>query len=358
MRRLAKAIGILLALALAGALVLGFWPMTNRWVHAAHPVPLPVAPIPNAEALTAYIQRNRPGIDAFVIHKDGALAFSYGAADVPMALASGRKSVLSLLYGIAWDRGLIDLHKTLKDLRIDESATPLTDTEKRATIENLLESRSGVYLPSGAESPQMKAARPNRGQYSPGENFYYNNWDFNVLGTIFESQTHMTVANALEQWLAQPLGMEDFAPTHVRFDREGETDYPTYRIHMSARDFARIGTLILQNGTWNGKRIVSEAWLTKSFTPSSTFETAGWGFASDAYGYSWWLNTVEDAVIADGWGGQYLYVDRRNKIVFVSRCDIGNSLLGFQWFQRFKQPGDPARLLALRDLALSVYRVP
>ena len=80
----------------------------------------------------------------------------YGETSTPMNLASIRKSVLSLLFGIAWDRGLIELSQTLDVLGIDEKRTLLTHTEKQATIEQLLQSRSGIYLQSGAETVEAK----------------------------------------------------------------------------------------------------------------------------------------------------------------------------------------------------------
>jgi CubicO group peptidase (beta-lactamase class C family) len=314
---------------------------------------MPIASIEDPAPLVSYIETRALGIDAFVIHENGTVVFTYGEADVPMNMASARKSVLSLLYGIAWDRGLIKLDRTLADLDIDESETPLTELERQATIEQLLQARSGVYIPAGAESPEMKASRPKRGQYSPGTHHYYNNWDFNVLGTIFEKETGLRIGDALDMWLAQPLGMEDFNPSHVYFGQKEEvTDYPAYRMFMSARDLARLGTLILQKGEWDGKRIVSEVWLTKSFTPSSRFEPMKWGFDSNAYGYSWWLNTENSAVVAEGWGGQFLYVDREHNMVFVARRDTGNSGLGFQWFRQFKSVGFPDDLLEVRKLAL------
>lgn len=52
--------------------------------------------------------------------------------------------------------------------------------------------------------------KPARGSFGPGEEFYYNNWDFNVLGTIFETETGIALGVAFNQWIAQPLGMQDF----------------------------------------------------------------------------------------------------------------------------------------------------
>jgi len=135
MRKLLKIVGAVLALALIAGLVVLLWPFADRSAKGTRPVPMPVATMPNTSSLVADFEEEPLGIDAFVIHKDGAMVFSHGEIDVPMNMASARKSVLSLLYGIAWDRKLIDLNKTLGDLGIDESLTPLTQVERQATIE-------------------------------------------------------------------------------------------------------------------------------------------------------------------------------------------------------------------------------
>lgn len=74
-------------------------------------------------------------------------------------------------------------------LRIDDRPPALTPLEKQATILDLLRARSGVYHDAARETAGMRARRPVRGTHPPGSHFYYNNWDFNVLGTIFEKLT-------------------------------------------------------------------------------------------------------------------------------------------------------------------------
>src|SRR5919109_1479372 len=69
---------------------------------------------------------------------------------------------------------------TLAELGIDDQQS-LTEAEKRATVADLLGSRSGVYLPAAKEPADMRAERPARGSHAAGEFFFYNNWDFNVL---------------------------------------------------------------------------------------------------------------------------------------------------------------------------------
>jgi CubicO group peptidase (beta-lactamase class C family) len=75
-----------------------------------------------------------------------------------------RKSIISALFGQAYDRGQVDLDATLGELGIDDTPS-LTDNEKSATINDLLATRAGVYLPveGGGE-----LGRPPRGSHPPG----------------------------------------------------------------------------------------------------------------------------------------------------------------------------------------------
>lgn len=335
----------------AGGLVYALSPIVDRGLSGLAAQAMTEVPLTNAAAIANFAADQAEGIDALVIHKGNTVAVSYGPVDRPMNLGSVRKSVLSLLYGIAVDKGLVDLDVTLGALGIDESRTPLTAAEKSATLAQLLQSRSGVYLPAGGEGDTARETRPARGAAVPGSQFYYNNWDFNVAGAAFVQITGLEIGVALDEWLAQPLGMQDFSPAHAFFDRGGPSDYPTYRIFMSARDLARIGTLIRNDGVWDGRQVVSAVWLDRSLAPVSRASAELSAPPFDGFGYSWWINTETGDVIAAGWGGQYLYADRQGDLTLVARKDTGNSPLGHLWFSVMESPGQFADVLALLDMA-------
>jgi len=118
------------------------------------------------------------GVTAAIAVAGGREILNVGDVARPIGLHSLRKPLLSALYGQAHDRGLIDLATTIGDLGIDDTP-PLTEEEKAATIEDLLCSRSGVFLP--AEDGRNPLGRPARGAHPPGTHWVYNNWDFNLL---------------------------------------------------------------------------------------------------------------------------------------------------------------------------------
>ena len=197
-----------------------------------------------------------------VLHK-GEMVYQYGDITQPLLVHSIRKALLNGLYGLYVKKGVIDLDTTLAELGIDDN-DELTETEKSATIRQLMQSRSGVYHPATAETVNMAAERPSRGSHQPGEAYYYNNWSFNVLGHIFSRLTGKGVLETTFSELAELTGMQDtglaiktfinpkdniaiealngfyqFEPQHSR--------YSAYHMRLSARDLAAYGQWMLDN---------------------------------------------------------------------------------------------------------------
>ena len=233
----------------------------------------------------------------------GRLIVQWGDPAKRVKISSVRKSLLSALYGIYVDEGRIDVGKTLAQAGIDDEPV-LTELEKKATVRMLLQSRSGIYHGAVAGTPSMRAATPVRGSHAPGAFWFYNNWDFNALGTVFEKQTGIGIAAAIRDRIAHPIGMEDYRvqdvyyqtapPDAADFARSMHRAYP---MRLTARDMARFGYLFLRQGNWNGKQIVPREWVaesTKSHAKvgKSRYTEAGpdnpW--TGEGYAYCWWVD--------------------------------------------------------------------
>lgn len=220
-------------------------------------------------------------IAAAAVHR-GVMVVCHGSPSKKVLIRSVRKSLLNALIGIEVKRGRIDLQDTLADLGIDDVAPSLSNAEKSATVGDLIKARSGIYHPALAESEEMKAARPLRGSHPRDGHWYYNNWDFNVLGTIYERATGRSVFDGFHAEIALPIEMEDFHPDDCGYLRGPDSEHPAYHFHMTARDLARFGLLYLRNGSWRGATIVPKAWIRES-TKAHSVTPDGSG-----YGYMWW----------------------------------------------------------------------
>ncbi len=258
---------------------------------------------------------------AFMAVHRGAVVAEWGDTQARTELASVRKSLLSALIGIAVAEHKISLDSTMAELGIDDNASPLTGVEKTATVRMLLEARSGVYHPALYETKGMAAARPARGSHMPGTFWYYNNWDFNVLGTIYEHATGSGIYDALDRQIAKPIGMQDYRPSDGTYFTGPDSIHRAYPIRMSARDLARFCLLYPRKGAWGDKRIVPAAWVAESTQP---YSDAGRG---RSYGYLWWTASPQPHLFGEGWfsalgaGGQYGFVKPALDLVVVLRVD-------------------------------------
>ena len=257
---------------------------------------------------------------AFVVAHKGKIVLEYGRPSSSIRINSSRKSILSILYGIAYDKGQVNLNATLGELGIDDRS-PLSDLEKTATVQNLLSARSCVFHEAAAETAAMKAERPARGSCKPGEQWYYNNWDFNALGAIYKIFTGNDVYEGLKAELAVPLQFENFTKfLDTNFQYEFASQYPAYHMNISARDLARIGVLMSRGGDWCGKQIVSRKWVEESIAPISPVPKN----PGVEYGYMWWTSSKNvhfgnkfngKVFSARGNLGQFLLVDIANDLV-------------------------------------------
>ena len=295
----------------------------------------------NADAIEAVWPAPKAGerIRSRMILRGEKVIFEDGPIDLIMNTHSMRKSVLSILYGIAVDKGLIDLDKTLHELAIDE-VTPLTEQEKTATIRDLLMFRSGIYLPAAGEHDSQITDRPKRGQHKPNEYFFSNNFDANALGTIFTQETGYQIGIFMDTYLARPLGMQDFNANNVImggpwFWPSKNTLHLQYYMYLSTRDFARIGAMIAQGGRWNGKQIVSQDWIALSTAQHSDLTDNHIKYTVyDGAGYLWWLDSKNGRIWTDGYGGHFMLIDPVRDITIIERNFTGNSYLStLRWLK-------------------------
>ena len=267
---------------------------------------------------------------AVMIVQHGRVVAEWGDTAVKSNLHSVRKSLLSALIGIAVDERKIDLNASLGSLGIDDNAPNLAEAEKAATVADLLKARSGIFHAALYETPGMARLRPPRGSHSPGTFWYYNNWDFNALGTVYERAVGQSVFTAFDEKIARPIGMQDYRPDDGEYVRGAASDHAAYPIRMSARDLARFALLYLHGGRWKDRQLVPGAWVRESTQSySDAYADRGPGLG---YGYMWWIGFLRDmgaptvkvppgTFEAMGAEGQYAFVIPAYDLVIVHRIN-------------------------------------
>ena len=310
----------------------GIYPSEN-WQKAAEPEKLGWSSAKLAEARN-YSKKIRSA--AVMIVDDGVVVDAWGDLTRKFYCHSIRKSFLSALIGIHIEEGNIDLSKTMEELNIDDYEPSLTPVEKQAAVFDLIRARSGIYHPALGEGSWMIPMRPERHTHAPGTFWYYNNWDFNALGTIFEQETGTRIFEEFNDRIAKPLLMEDFKVSDCRYmtsedyGQDSISKHRYFQFRMSTRDLARFGLLYLRNGQWRDQQIVSAEWVRESTASHSQIWPDG------GYGYMWWTGTKgglianvmvrEHSFSASGAGVNKVIVLPYRNLVIVHRVDTFKGL--------------------------------
>lgn len=303
-----------------------------------------------------------------VVHK-GKVVIAWGDLENNFKCHSIRKAFLNALYGIYVEKGVIDLDETLAQLNVDD-VTPLTDAEKQATVEHLLQSRSGIYLRAMGDGSSMIANKPKRGSHKPGAHYHYNNWGFNALGTIFQQETGKGIFEEFKINISRALGMEDFSAENTEMRTADYTKHGYYFFGMSARDLTRFGLLYLQKGNWRDQRIISEEWIERSWKSYSNTGQGGYGYMwktfpkSESLKYGFYRLSNYDVYSITGIAVHTLAIVPELDLVYVHRFDSDKSiphyeslpvykLLDFIVGARAGEPVDTADFIGLTPMPLS-----
>ena len=270
--------------------------------------------------------------DGFMLLKDGKLileSYQWGLdAKSTHLVASVTKSIVGIVIGIAIDQNLITLTDVISDSFPELKDKTTWGNEPAITVQHALSMTSGVKFDDldtqrmlGSACVEEVILSAPRVQ-NPGERFRYDNGLPTLLTVLLERKTNLSFEAFTEKFLFRPLNITNYKWSHLKQDSiDGRHLVLTSGgLFMTVPDMAKLGQLMLNQGIYNGKRVVSEDWVrhsTQQHTPK--------GFYS--FGYLWHLNTMlrhcgefEDAYMALGAGENVIYVIPSQKIVFVAVC--------------------------------------
>ncbi len=248
------------------------------------------------------------------------------SADSHSNLFSATKSIVSLLIGIAIDEGKIaSVNEPIEKYIPEFKGKPVG----KITIKNLLTMSSGLDWEEAYTSPFSVTAKAYYGEKlrevttnqqlieQPGVRFLYQSGDTQLLAYIVEKATGKKVAQYAQEKLWQP--MEATKSALWSLDKKGGDAKSFCCFNTNARDVARFGQLILNNGKWNGKQIISEKYLTKAVTPANYLLNEKKTAPVDFYGYQFWILPYKGQQIPylRGHLGQYIYALKDKNAVVV-----------------------------------------
>ncbi|MBP7401675.1 MAG: serine hydrolase [Clostridia bacterium] len=273
----------------------------------------------NGRLLDGYIrrvqERNLP-VDSIMVFQDGErIAEHRWTPDVPHLIYSHTKSFTATAIGVAIDEGRLSLEDRVTDWFADEMPAggyPMADDLR---LRHLLTMSSGRDVPLLMGGDRERLAEHDWVRYllskpiltPPGTRFTYSNGDTYLAGVMLERAVGMTLADYAEDRLLKPMGIPrpvwEHCPMGHTFGASG--------MWLRTADMARLGLLYLQNGEWNGRRLVSEKWIREA--SSRHIDTPDESVWRCGYGFQLWMNPIPESYRADGLLGQFSHVlpDRR-----------------------------------------------
>ena len=265
-----------------------------------------------------------PYIHALLVARHGKLVleeyFHGFHADYAHDTRSAGKSLASFLMGAAIHKGAsIDVAAPALDFFPAYDQLEHLDSRKRAvTVEHLLTMSAGFHCddndyetPGNEDRMQSQSEQPDWYRYAldlpmsrdPGERGVYCTAGINLLGGVMAHATGEWLPDLFARTVAEPLGMGGYAfnlmPTQQAYMGGG--------VRLKPRDLLKVGQVVVEGGTWQGERILSEEWVESSTRAQASLNEP------DDYGYGWWRKTFEHggreitAFYASGNGGQLLF---------------------------------------------------
>lgn len=274
---------------------------------------------------------------------------------------SAGKSLTSALLGIAIQKGMIaNVDELVYPFfgGVDAFANP-DPRKERLTIRNLVTMSPGFACDDGDyDSPgnedvmQEQNEQPDWYRYTlnlpmkaePGEVGVYCTGGMNLIGGIIQMAAKSSMPRFFHEEFAKPLGISNYQ-MNLSPDEQG---YMGGGIRLRPRDFLKLGQLYLDEGMWDGRRIVSEQWVRESAASHASLNV------NDDYGYGWWRQSYEvqgrsiETYYASGNGGQLLFVvPELDLVVQINAGNYGDGRTRNQFRDQFmKESILPAVLAA------------
>ncbi len=300
----------------------------------------------NKDELHGFIEKQQPNICQIVAVRNNEIVYSdswndYNKDDCTHIM-SATKSIMSLLVGIAVDKGQIgSVEDKVLDYFPDYKVKRGEKTIYDVTIKHLLTMRA-PYKCKG--DPWTKVCSSNNWTYASldflggrkglTDDFIYQTVCLHILSGILYKATNMKTVDYANTYLFEPLDIKKhktfFAETaeeHKRFTIDKlpkekiwfcDTDglgTPGYGLCMSAEDMAKIGLVCLNKGIYNNKRIISSEWIEDMTRPRIVESN---NFRGMEYGYLWWIIDSKKGIYAAiGNSGNVIYINPEKNIVIT-----------------------------------------
>ncbi|NLX82636.1 MAG: serine hydrolase [Clostridiales bacterium] len=287
----------------------------------------------SGQAVLRFIEKHQDlGIHTLAIardHKMYAFAVKPFLVDSPHTLFSLSKSFCSIAAGLAVDEGHLRYEDSVAEVLKDSLTEGYDPRLHEVSLHHLLSMSSGLDEESDKASRSKQdwanAALSYRVIHKPGTRFHYNTMGTYLAGRMVSARVGMSLRDYLMPRLFTPLGIDkpqwDCCP--LGFNTAG------FGLHLSVKDIAKTGQMLLDGGIWGKKRLLSEEYMQRATTKqiengdkSAPDYHPDWG---QGYGYQFWM-AQHGRYRGDGMYGQVMMMDVKNNLTLS--CTAGLNLMG------------------------------
>ncbi len=286
----------------------------------------------NEVSIQGYLEEsNTEGL--MVIQNDTVVYESYHLGlkeDMPHISWSMAKSFISTLLGIMVDEGKIELEKTVTDYLPEFIGTGYEGVR----VKDVLQMSSGVkfnedYADFSSDinrfgrafalgSSLKSFSKSLKNEKKPGSYNQYVSIDTQVLGLLISEVSGRSLTTLTQELIWEPLGMQD--PAYWIVDKTG-FEVALGGLNASLRDYAKLGLLYLNKGTYKEKKIVSQKWVEEAIKPDAPHLLPNQTELSNnhfGYGYQWWTPQFpQNDFFAVGIYSQFVYVNQEKNLVIA-----------------------------------------
>ncbi len=246
-----------------------------------------------------------------LLHQGSIVAEAYRAPfdpDTPHRMYSVTKSFVASAIGLAIADGLLTVDDRVVDIFPDLAPDPIDAHLAELRVKHLLtmsaEHAARPAAPGARDMPSVAAYLAERLALPPGSRFEYSNPSSYVLAAVVQRLAGEPLDAYLRPRLLDPLGIA----LRPWLSSEEGVNNGGWGLHLTTRELARFGQLYLQQGMWQGQRLLPAAWVNEA----TSKRIASWGNAGASdwvagYGYQFWRNHRE-GYRADGLLGQFCIV--------------------------------------------------
>ena len=287
--------------------------------------------ISRANAFLAELLSEHPGLlESLALYQNGeVLMEKHLVPDFPRLIYSHTKNFVATAAGLCLDEGKITLDTKFLDLYPEYRSVVTDKTAEEITLRHALTMSSGLgeaYLMGTHRSHDAEGfpdylaflmSRPVK--FRPGEHFTYSNGDSHLVGAMVQRATGETLQRYLYRKLFSKLEIGypawEADPNGLAFGGSG--------LYLKVQDMIKLGILYLNDGIWNGERLLSPGWVKEA--SRKQIDTGNGDPWYAGYGYQFWMCCRPGVFRCDGAYGQFSIVFPEEKAVVSLQCSERNT---------------------------------